>query len=152
MKICEYCKKEFEPNRNSHKYCCVECRNAAAKERYDLYYDVVKERKKARLFVCKVCGNEFHPVTGQQKYCGKECAGKAALERQKVWRSSTYSKAAEKAKPKLRESGAKSPALRRWESMSLQERAKECSRHHISYGKAQVMADNDMLPMDWGLC
>lgn len=37
MKICQMCKKEFEPNYNNQKYCCSKCQKEAirllAKER-----------------------------------------------------------------------------------------------------------------------
>lgn len=57
----------------------------------------------------------------------------------------------EKAKEEIAPKRKMSPASRRWEKMSLQERAIECTRHHISYGKAQVAATNNTLPWDWGL-
>ena len=38
----------------------------------------------------------------------------------------------------------------RWEKMTLSEVEKECLRLHITYGQAQVMADNGTLPKDFG--
>lgn len=63
-KVCEYCGKEFETNRENKKYCSVACRNSYHVEKYQQKAKVKVEQEKV----------EIQPinVTGTQEFMGKE--------------------------------------------------------------------------------
>lgn len=140
---CKNCGEEFLPRHRNQLFCCKKCG-----EVYRYEHAPKKERTGYKPRKCVICGKEYIPTTGQQKYCGVECSKEAIRRNHSKYQ---YSKKPPKeTKPKTPKRKM-SPASRRWEKMSLQERAIECTRHHISYGKAQVAATNNTLPEDWGL-
>lgn len=61
-KQCPVCGKAFLPDNARMKYCSVECRVTATKQRAEL------EKSKVTR-TCEWCGNEFHPRTNTQRYC-----------------------------------------------------------------------------------
>lgn len=69
-KICECCKREFEPlPGQAHQcYCSIECRRKARLMRCSA------ARAAARAGIrCEHCGREFDAVRRQQKYCSVKC-------------------------------------------------------------------------------
>ena len=65
MKICEYCKKEFEPNRKEQRFCCFQCGNLSRRKKYEPKY-------------CKLCGKELtrKQIKEGNKFCGNSCSMK----------------------------------------------------------------------------
>ncbi len=72
-RICEYCGKEYWPNKHHQKYCCKECSSKA-------YWEIDKERDKSEKeghnfykTTCVECGKEFWPSGPSQVVCSDEC-------------------------------------------------------------------------------
>jgi len=72
-RICEYCGKEYWPNKHHQKYCCKLCgqRDFTAKNK-----ERDKSEKEGHNFyrtTCVECGKEFWPVGPSQVVCSDEC-------------------------------------------------------------------------------
>ena len=69
-KVCERCKKEFQADKPSRKFCSIDCANnwkRKLKERY-----------------CLNCWNLFRPIHSRNKYCCKECQYEARRTLQEI--------------------------------------------------------------------
>lgn len=129
--ICLNCGKEFVPRNGNQIYCSKECTV--------LYHRKLNHPPKER--TCARCGKLF-TVTGTNKqYCSDECRKK------KVYKYSIkiVKDAKEKPKKKL------SPASKRWAKMSWERLTEELLYYGIKYRDAQVMAENNTLPKDFGI-
>ena len=84
LKMCAWCKKEFETN-HTKKYCSKNCQNNS--------HEVGITKRK---FICKNCNKEFESKKKIQKFCSRSC-------------SSTFSNI--KNKEKLRKGGLKSAQI-----------------------------------------
>lgn len=148
MRICKYCTDKFEPSSSGQQYCCKNCYAAAASERHKLWY-AQKKAKENKSRICGICGNVFIPTTGQQRYCNEDCS-KEATRRRNIKYVPVDRKKPQAEEPKPQKQNT-STASERWAKMSLKEISAECARYHLTYGRAQVMAENGTLPEDWGL-
>lgn len=75
--ICEYCEKEFYPQKEGTVFCCRSCYEKAKAEGWKPASQKEEERK------CKRCHNQFKArITSSIVYC-KECSVQIRLERQK---------------------------------------------------------------------
>lgn len=138
---CKHCGAEFIPRHKRQIFCCEQC---GYEYRYE--HTPKKESKGIREYnsrICAICGKEFVPSNSIQKYCSKECSRKAQYSKNKK-EIVVNSERPKKKTAKI------SPASQRFAKMSLREISEECARLHISYGKASLMAMNNMLPKDFG--
>lgn len=74
---CDTCGKEFQPDRNTMRFCCQACRDASSLKRLQAFKKAPKGiplNQQRR--VCKQCGKEFTPTTSNQKCCSVECSAK----------------------------------------------------------------------------
>lgn len=174
-KTCTWCGKEFYAEHRGIKYCSPSCRQKAADKQQD---ESNKRRKKAehKPKACLHCGKEFIPKDKRQKYCSKECSiihnrliyQSQAEERKKAREEMKKAKAEMKKKePKkptysykknegIEEIQPKpiaklSPASQRWAKMSWADLTKELLYYGIKYKDAQLMAESNTLPEDFGL-
>ena len=135
---CANCGIEFQPRHGSQKYCSKTCNNE-------------NRRKTVGIMICPVCKKEFMPTTFNQKYCSKEC-GKT------IWTTTKYEYdyeyeykkyAGVEKKPKKEKKYA-SAAVKRWAKMNTDDLLRELAYYGIKYKDAQLMAQNDTLPEDFG--
>ena len=102
---------------------------------------------------CIICGKEFIPRNGKQVTCGShEC-------RKEMGKKYKYTKRHGEIKTRRRYSNMRRydvkcwnalTSAERWKMMSLREISVACAKCNISYGKAQVMYQNNVLPEDFG--
>lgn len=60
---CQGCQREFQPDRDSRRYCSVECVRSK------------RESTKPLVRSCEECGREFLAKGKSRRYCGHRCAG-----------------------------------------------------------------------------
>lgn len=140
---CKHCGAEFVPRHKRQIFCCEQC---GYEYRYE--HTPKKESKESREYkpqICAICGKEFIKTAAhsRQKYCSDECRKKAQYKSHKKGPAEVIVKPKKKAVKT-------SPASQRFAKMSLREISEECARLHISYGKASLMAMNNMLPENFG--
>ena len=129
--ICLHCGKEFIPRSGNQIFCARECST--------LYHRRLNNPPKER--TCARCGKLF-TVTGTNKqYCSDECRKK------KEYKYSKKIVEDDKEKPKKKIS----PASKRWAKMSWERLTEELLYYGIKYRDAQVMAENNTLPKDFGI-
>ncbi|MBE7032928.1 MAG: hypothetical protein E7406_01725 [Ruminococcaceae bacterium] len=138
---CKHCGAEFVPRHKRQIFCCEQCG-------YEYRYEHTPKKKSKGIReynsrICAICGKEFVPSNSIQKYCSKECSRKAQYSKNKK-EIVVNSERPKKKTAKI------SPASQWFAKMSLREISEECARLHISYGKASLMAMNNMLPEDFG--
>lgn len=142
-KICEQCGNEFQPKTRKARFCSKACASR---------YSSAFARMSVKKLVCAHCGNSFESTTAKRKYCCSECAKAAVRERNyKCGASSLPSTVSENSGRGCSKEKVNSPTSDRWAKMSLREISEECARFHLTYGQAQVMAQNGTLPEDFGL-
>lgn len=80
IKICEYCGKEFETDRETKRFCCRQCKqkNKQSRKSKGIRLDNIEYTK-----VCPVCNTEFVTVHQDKKYCSKKCKNKAMYQKNK---------------------------------------------------------------------
>ena len=104
---------------------------------------------------CKRCGK---PCESNKAWYCDECRDVAIRETRernneskRVQRRIENENKVALAKKKKREKAMSSPASKRWASMSWTELSKELLYYGLRYPDAQVMAQNNTLPKDFGL-
>ena len=77
IKICEYCGKEFETDRETKRFCCRQCKEKSKQSRKckGIRLDNIKYTK-----VCPVCNTEFITTHQDKKYCSDKCRDKSLSE------------------------------------------------------------------------
>ena len=77
IKICEYCGKEFETNREIKRFCCRQCKEKSKQSRKckGIRLDNIEYTK-----VCPVCNTEFITTHQDKKYCSDKCRDKSLSE------------------------------------------------------------------------
>lgn len=65
-KVCEYCGKEFETNRENKKYCSAACRNSYHVEKYQQKAKVKVEQETEKFKIHSI------DIKGTQEFMGKE--------------------------------------------------------------------------------
>lgn len=165
-KVCVWCGAEFETEHRGTKYCSLSCRQSAADEQR--VKSVENRKPKHEPKECLHCGKEFIPRDGRQIYCCTECATqryrleykslaeerkKDKAEKKKKPKKPYYKKndGIEEVKPQPKPIAKLSPASRRWAKMSWADLTKELLYYGLRYPDAQVMAQNNTLPKDFGL-
>lgn len=139
---CPMCGRSFIPKHKRQIFCCTSC---AAK----YHRDKRKPNKPPKN--CVICGKEFIPWNKNQVTCGsKECSRQNELIWKKKKRGTYNPEKNEGLTKKIQPREGYTPADR-WKRMSWKEISAECARLHLTYGRAQVMAQNGTLPEDWGL-
>ena len=177
LKICNVCGKGFYAENGHTKYCSDECKKTAYKNQQKGYAgkrNAVKEP-----IICLHCGKEFIPRNGNQIYCSRECTilyhrklnhpqiertcarcGKLftvtgtnkqycsdECRKKKEYRYSIKIVKDDKTNPKKKIS----PASKRWAKMSWERLTEELLYYGIKYRDAQVMAENNTLPKEFGI-
>lgn len=149
VKICEWCGKEFIPNRDSQRFCSNACSGT---------YNSKHRQPKGPLKECIICGEKFSPYHGRQVTCGKkECAKKhiSNLKKKKKYKYPKKPKSAVPTPPpstKDEKSWGRLSASERWEKMTLTELSAEISRLFPgkSYGEVRILKEQGKLPKDFG--
>ena len=72
-RICEYCGKEYWPNKHHQKYCCKLCGERDFTAKNKLRDKSAKEGHNFYKTTCVECGKEFWPVGPAQVVCSDEC-------------------------------------------------------------------------------
>lgn len=159
-KNCAWCGKEFYTEHRGNKYCSSACRIKAADEQR--LKSIANRKPKYEPKECLHCGKEFTPRDGRQIYCCTECA----TQRYRLEYKSLAEERKKKNKPKKKEYISKkieaeevesnpiaklSPASQRWQKMSWADITKELLYYGIKYKDAQLMAESNTLPEDFGL-
>ena len=129
--ICLHCGKEFIPRSGNQIFCARECST--------LYHRRLNNPPKER--TCARCGKVFTVTKSNQQYCSDECRKK------KEYRYSKKIVNDDKTNPKKKIS----PASKRWAKMSWERLTEELLYYGIKYRDAQVMAENNTLPKDFGI-
>jgi predicted nucleic acid-binding Zn ribbon protein len=75
-RICEYCGKEYWPNKHHQKYCCKLCGQRDFTAKNKVRDKSVKEGHNFYKTICAECGKEFWPVGPAQVVCSDECRKK----------------------------------------------------------------------------
>ena len=75
-RICEYCGKEYWPNKHHQKYCCKLCGQRDFTAKNKARDKSVKEGHNFYKTTCVECGKEFWPVGPAQVVCSDECRKK----------------------------------------------------------------------------
>ena len=80
IKICEYCGKEFETDREIKRFCCRQCKEKSKQSRKckGIRLDNIEYTK-----VCSVCNTEFVTTHQDKKYCSKKCKNKVMYQKNK---------------------------------------------------------------------
>lgn len=141
-RTCEFCGKEYIPMSKNSRFCSKECSSK--------FYAQNKPKPELKYYNCEICGKDFIPSADKQKYYCKTCREKAQAREKSSYKYEPDKKPQKEVKPKA-PNIARSLASQRWAKMSLREISAECARFHLTYGRAQVMAQNGTLPEDWGL-
>lgn len=165
-KVCVWCGKEFHTEHRGTKYCSPACRLRAADEQRVKSAENRKPKHEPK--ECLHCGKEFIPRDGRQIYCCTECATQRyRLEYKSLAEERKKAKAEKKKEPKKPKYDYKknegieeiqpkpiaklSPASQRWAKMSWADLTKELLYYGIKYKDAQLMAESNTLPEDFGL-
>lgn len=64
--VCPICGTEFETEKNNKRYCCIECKNKAKRER-------TRRPSKQYEKECALCGKVFTATRYNVKYCCETC-------------------------------------------------------------------------------
>ena len=72
-RICEYCGKEYWPNKHHQKYCCKACGEKDFYAKNKLRDKSAKEGHNFYKTTCAECGKEFWPTGPSQVVCSDEC-------------------------------------------------------------------------------
>lgn len=143
IKKCLHCGKEFETYRESAKFCSQSCAGQ---------YNSKTRKSNLPPQKCIVCGRMFAPWNKNQVTCGrKSCQRKHDAEQHKKKRGTyKYQKNEGLESPKPIKKKTISPASKRWASMSWKELTMELLYYRMSYPEAQLMAEKNTLPEDFG--
>ena len=129
-RACIECGGEFIPKSKASRFCCKDC--------YKAYYAKLQV-KPYKTKVCEICGKEFTPNSSSAKYCSDECRKEAQKKAHKKG-AYQYNKEAETPVPQKRGT-PKSPASRRWASMSWDKLIRENDYYGLRYRDSQLMAE-----------
>ena len=72
-RICEYCGKEYYPNKNLQKYCSKECGNKAYEQMDNDRDPANKQGHKFYMRACTVCGQMYWPGGPNSVVCSAAC-------------------------------------------------------------------------------
>ena len=72
-RICEYCGKEYYPNKNLQKYCSKECGKKAYEQMDNDRDPMNKQGHKFYMRACTVCGQMYWPGGPNSVVCSAAC-------------------------------------------------------------------------------